>query len=338
MKTAVITTSHTIEIQDLPCPQPKSGEVRIRLHYVSICGSDVHLYTGDWQMRTPFPVRAGHEGLGVVDAVGDGVTRLQVGQRVVIEPNIPCGNCRTCWRGKGNICPNKRITGVFEAGCFAEYAVYPAEFVWAIPDNIGDEDAVLIEPTAVSLHALQTATLRPGDTIGVIGLGAIGLLLTHIALAVGYNVVVKDRVLEKMALAESWGATAIGLDGKRDVIEQLTEQFDSADVTAIFECGGTARTAEMSIAAAPAGAQIVIVGLAHEPVSFIPLELTRRGQSIITSMIYDHPTDFNRTIELIANNTIQPSRIISRRCDFSEIRDALAHAATGKETKVILKI
>lgn len=289
-------------------------------------------------MRTPFPVRAGHEGLGVIDAIGNGVTRLQVGQRVVIEPNMPCGNCRYCWRGKGNICPNKRITGVFETGCFAEYAVYPAQFVWAVPDHVSDEDAVLIEPTAVGLHALQVPTLRPGDTIAVIGLGAIGLLLTHVALAVGYNVVVKDRVNDKMALAESWGATRIHLGEDGDVIEQLALQFDSADVTAVFECGGTPRTAEMAIGAAPAGAQIVIVGLAHQPVPFIPLELTRRGLSILTSMIYDHPADFNRTIELIANNTIQPSRVISRRCDFADIGDALAYAASGKETKVVLKL
>lgn len=338
MKTAVITHPHAITFQDLPRPEPGPGDVRLRLKMISICGSDVHLYTGDWQQRTPFPVRPGHEGFGVVDAVGDGVTQLEVGQRVVIEPNIPCGDCRTCRRGWGNICPNKRITGVLEPGCFAQYSVIPAPFVWPIPDAVSDEDAVLIEPTTVGWHALQVANLAAGDTITVIGLGAIGLLLTHIALAMGHPVLVKDRVEAKMALAESWGATRLGLVGKDDVIEQIYGQMDEAGVTAVFDCGGTPRTAQLALEGAPPGAKIVMVGLSHEPVPFIPLELTRRGLSILTSMIYDHPTDFRRVIELISNGTLQPSKVISARLPFDQLPEALAASARGTEIKTVLTI
>jgi threonine dehydrogenase-like Zn-dependent dehydrogenase len=312
--------------------------VRIRLKVVSICGSDVHLYKGDWQKRAPYPVRPGHEGVGYIDALGDGVSHLSLGQRVVIEPNVPCGQCRHCWRGQGNICPNKQIFGVVEPGCFADYCVVPAKFAWPLPAHISDDDAVLVEPTAVGWHALQTATLRPGDTIAVIGLGAIGLLLTHTALAVGYKVVVKDRVPEKMALAERWGATAIQLAAEEEVIPQLAAQLNEADVVAIFECGGTVRTATMALEAAPAGTEIVIVGLAHEPVSFIPFDITRRGLNILTSMIYNHPADFSRVIELVAKGTIQPSQAISRRVEFAQLPEALAWAASGAETKVVLTL
>jgi threonine dehydrogenase-like Zn-dependent dehydrogenase len=276
--------------------------------------------------------------VGYIDALGEGVTHLALGQRVVIEPNIPCGHCRCCWRGQGNICRDKRILGVNEPGCFAEFSVVPAEFAWPLPAHIIDEDAVLVEPTAVGWHALQTVSLRPGDTIAVIGLGAIGLLLTHTALAVGYNVVVKDRVPEKMALAERWGATAIQLEAEEEVILQLAAQLNEADVVAIFECGGTVRTATMTLEAAPAGCQIVIVGLAHEPVSFIPFDITRRGLNILTSLIYNHPADFSRTIELIATGTIQPSQAISRRVQFAQLPEALAWAASGAETKVVLAV
>ena len=338
MRTALITRPQEVEFQEVSRPEPGPGQVRVRLKLISICGSDVHLYKGDWEERVPYPVRPGHEGVGYIDALGEGVTHLDLGQRVVIEPNFPCGHCRYCWRGQGNICPNKRITGVNEPGCFAEYSVLPARFAWPLPEHIRDEDAVLVEPTAVGWHALQTATLRPGDRIAVIGLGAIGLLLTHTALAVGHKVLVTDRVLEKMALAEQWGATAVQLEAGEEVSPQLATQLDAADVVVVFECGGTVKTATMALEAAPTGAKVVIVGLAHEPVSFIPFDITRRGLNILTSIIYNHPADFSRTIELIASGTLQPSRVISRRCQFTQLPEALARAASGAETKVVLTL
>lgn len=338
MKVVFLTEPQKVEIQELPRPDPGPGQVRVRLKLVSICGSDVHLYKGDWETRAPYPVRPGHEGIGYIDALGKGVDHRDLGQRVVIEPNFPCGHCRYCWRGQGNICPNKRIMGVNEPGCFADYVTIPAKFAWSLTEQISDEDAVLIEPTAVGWHALQTAILRPGDTIAVIGLGAIGLLLAHLALGTGYSVVVYDRVPEKMSLAERWGCSAIQLENEDQAIDQLAAQLISADVNAVFECGGTAKTASIAIEAAPAGTQVVIVGLAHEPVSFIPFDITRRGLSILTSIIYNHPADFSRTIELIAKGKIQPSKAISRRVQFAELKEALEIAANGTETKVVLKV
>jgi len=304
------------------------------MRLVSICGSDVHLFKGDWQ-NISYPIRPGHEGMGIIDAVGFGVTHLEIGQRVVIEPNFPCGRCRYCWRGQGNICPNKRILGVKEPGCFAEYIVLPARFVWPIEDHIRDEDAVLVEPVAVGWHTLKTAELHAGETIAVIGLGAIGLLLTQTALAVGYKVMVLDKVPGKMALAEGWGAFPIHKE-LDDAF--LGTQFDEAGVIAVFECGGTAKTAEMALDAAPPGAKVIIVGLAHKSVSFIPFEVTRRGIKILTSIIYDHPADFSRTIELIGDGVIQPSRIISYRCPFSQLPEALSQASNKLETKVVLSV
>jgi len=159
MRTAVLTEPRNVEFQEVLRPDPDFGQVRVRLKMVSICGSDVHLYQGDWEDRAPFPVRAGHEGIGFIDALGEGVSHLSLGQRVVIEPNIPCGNCRYCWRGQGNICRQKRILGVVEPGCFADYIVLPAQYVFSLPEYISDEDEVLVEPTAVGWHALQMAKL-----------------------------------------------------------------------------------------------------------------------------------------------------------------------------------
>ena len=180
----------------------------MRLKQVGICGSDVHLFLGHRLLSQPTII--GHEGLGVIDSVGVGVVGRAVGERVIIEPNIPCRQCRFCLSGRGSICPNKRTIGLNEPGCFAEYVTLPADYCWAVPDAVSDADAVTVEPMAVAVHALFQSGAKPGDTIAVIGLGSIGLLLTHLALALGYRVFVTERNADKVTLATRLGAESAG--------------------------------------------------------------------------------------------------------------------------------
>lgn len=141
-----------------------------------------------------------------MDVVGEGVTHLAAGDRVVIEPNYPCMSCEFCLQGRDNICPNKRIIGVLEQESFADYAVAPEAFAWKVPDTVPDDNAVVIEPTAVVLHAIFPSSARPGDSIAVMGLGVIGILTTHLAVELGYRVVANDPIAEKASFAESLGA------------------------------------------------------------------------------------------------------------------------------------
>jgi L-iditol 2-dehydrogenase len=338
MRAALLTRPHQIEFRELPLPEPGLGQVRLQMKLASICGSDVHLYRGDWARTTPYPVRPGHEGMGYIDAVGEGVTWFSVGQRVVIEPNFPCGQCKYCWQGKGNICPHKRITGVTEPGCFADYIVLPAQFAWPLPEHISDEDAVLIEPSAVAVHALRISQVQPGQAIAIIGLGAIGMLLTHIAVRQGYTVLVMDRLFHKIELAERLGAIRTNVVDNTEPAMQLARQWDEFEVAAVFECTGSATATALAIEAAPRGAEVVLVGLSSETVSFNPFQLTRKGNNILTSMIYDHPDDFGRTIGLIAGGIIEPRQVISRRYELADIATALEEVGKGNETKVTLDI
>ncbi|HXV98163.1 MAG TPA: alcohol dehydrogenase catalytic domain-containing protein [Anaerolineae bacterium] len=338
MRAALLTEPHQIGFCELPLPEPGPGQVRLQMKLASICGSDVHLYRGDWTKTTPYPVRPGHEGIGYIDALGEGVTWFSLGQRIVIEPNFPCGQCKYCWQGNGNICPNKRITGVTEPGCFADYIVLPAQFAWPLPEHINDEDAVLIEPTAVAMHALRISQAQPGETIAVIGLGAIGMLLTHIAVRQGYTVLVTDRLFHKIELAERFGAIRTNVVDNAEPATQLVRQWDEFEVAAVFECTGSATATALAIEAAPRGAEVVLVGLSSETVSFNPVQLTRNGNNILTSMIYDHPDDFGRTIGLIAGGIIEPRQVISRRYKLAEIATALEKVSKGDEIKVILDI
>ncbi len=337
MTVAFLESPHQILIQDVPLPEPQAGDVRVRLTQTGICGSDVHLFLGHRLLANRTSI--GHEGLGYIDKIGPGVVGRSLGERVVIEPNIPCRRCRFCQAGKGNICINKRVVGQTEPGCFAQYVVLPAEFCPPVPDSISDTDAVTIEPTAVALHALLASSAKPGDSIAVIGLGAIGLLLTHVALAFGYRVFVTELNPGKVRLAESLGTTALCPTGTPDEqVSHLADRWLAEEVYAVFECAGTAATASLATAAAPRGSEVVLVGLAEKPAQFTPLKIAREGITIVPSIIYDHPVDFKRTLRLIESGIIRPGFIVSRHMPLHDLQVALELASEGNESKIVITI
>lgn len=334
MYAGVLVQPKQLELQTRPVPTPGPKEVLLKMELVGICGSDVSLYLGH-RSNTPFPLIIGHEGIGRIEQLGANVSALQLGQRVVIEPNFPCGQCSLCWSGRSNICLHKRIFGVLESGCFAEYAVVPAQFIWPVPDSISNEDAVLVEPMAVALHALYTAPARPGDVLAVIGLGAIGLLLAQLASRMGYRVLAYDRVSEKIELAEQLGAIPLAADSSE---ADLAKNWQKAGVNAIFECAGAAPALTMALAAAPRGANVVVVGLADQASSLTEFTLTRQGIQVLSSIIYQHPLDFQRSIRLLEQGFIQPSKIISQRTTFNQLPTALEKASKGQDSKIILAV
>jgi L-iditol 2-dehydrogenase len=351
MKAAILNHPNSIKVKQTLIPEPKEGEVRVKLKMIGVCGSDVHLFLGHRLLDKPTII--GHEGLGYIDKIGKGVTGRTVGERVVLEPNIPCTKCKFCRSGHGNICINKRIVGVNEAGCFAEYICLPEAFWWAVPDTISDEDAVTIEPTAVGYSALFASKAQSGDTIAVIGLGAIGLLLAQLALALGYKVLVTELNEKKLKMATDLGAIDAKTLQNTQVIARheategvsaedqsiiLGKIWEDNDVVAVFECAGSAYTASLATAAAPRGSEIVLVGLSGSLATFKPLKIAREGITIVPSIIYDHPFDFKRTIQLIASKIIRPSFIISRYMALNDIQSALEIAAKGDDSKIVITI
>ena len=277
--------------------------------------------------------------MGVIDKIGEGVQDKEVGDRVVIEPNFPCGQCQFCRSGRGAICTNKGVLGFNRTGCFAEYVAIPAEFAWEIPKDIKDEDAVTIEPMAVAYHALFSSKARPGDTIAIIGLGAIGLLLTHLASQLGYQVLVTEKVDSKLSSAKIMGADIVKAKGDFDQqSRQLSAQWSNLQAQAIFECAGSDLTASLAAAAAPHGSDVVLVGLSEKKAAFQPLKLVREGITLIPSIIYDHPFDFKRVIQLLQSKVIAPGQIVSSFEPLEQLQSALEKAAEGEESKIVVVI
>ena len=330
MKAAFLSAPKKIEIRQVDAPQPGANQVSIQPMRAGVCGSDVSLFMGH---RTPaeYPLLLGHEMVGSIAAVGEGVTQFAVGQRVTVEPNYICGVCAFCRSGRGNICPNKKSLGVNIPGCFADSFVAPVEFVWAIPDAVSDEDAVTIEPLAVSLRALWHANVQMGDTIAVVGCGATGLLLIQAAAAEGIRVIAHDKFDDKLRMAREFCAI---IPPAGDV----ARTWQSENVTTVFECAGVTSTVELALSAVPRGGRVVLVGLANSSAGFVPLRLVREGILVTGSIIYDHPHDFARAIELVARGVLHPARIVTDTLPFDEITRALELASDGHSGKVLLQM
>jgi len=326
MKAGMLLGANQIEVRDVELPALLDQEVTLQPVRAGVCGSDVSFYAGHRQPPY-FPFIIGHEVVARVAAVAPGVTKVAVGQRVVVEPNYTCGTCRFCRSGRGNICPNKKSTGVSVPGVFADYASVPAEFVWPVPDAISDADAATIEPLAVSLHAVLQSGARAGDTVAVVGCGVVGLLLIHVAVAKGVRVLAHDRFPEKLEMAARLGAKVVETD-------DVAGLWKAEDVSTAFECAGVAATTELAIASAPRGSTVILLGLGTSPASFVPLRLVREGIRIEPSLIYDHPGDFMEAIRLVADKTLTPAAIVTDEFPFESIARALDVASTGKSGKV----
>jgi 2-desacetyl-2-hydroxyethyl bacteriochlorophyllide A dehydrogenase len=327
MRAGLLVAPETIEIRQIAQPNLARGEVLIRPTRIGICGSDVTFYLGHREANYPHVL--GHELVGEVIAVAEDVSKFRAGQRVVVEPNYPCGTCRFCLSGRGRICPNKKSMGVNLPGCFADYVAAPAEFVWTVPDNIPDQDAAAIEPLAVALHALSQSDACMGDTVAVVGCGAIGLLLIHAAARQGIRVLAHDKIPQKLQHAARLGAiTFTGADE--------TTLWKEQDVSVVFECGGTAKAVELCLSAVPRGRRVLLLGMAMNQANFAPFRFVREGIRLESSLIYDHPIDFARAIALVESGHLQPSCVITETFPLESLGHALQLASTGRTSKVAL--
>ncbi len=330
MKAALLTAPETIRIEEIEKPDVPRDNVLIQPEYVGICGTDISFYFGHRQV--PYPFVLGHELTGRVAEVGDGVDKLKPGQRVIVEPNYPCGRCKLCLSGRGAVCANKQSMGVNIPGCFSEYAVAPAEFVWAIPDSISDSDAATLEPLAVSMHGLLQSGAGKGDTIAVLGCGVVGLLLIYAASSIGIRVIAHDKIAAKLKMAQDLGAVVM------DDIGESAAVWERENVTAVFECAGVAATLELALEAAPRGSTIILLGISAAPVRFVPMRLVREGINVYTSMIYDHPGDFARTIDMVAAGKLEPGRVVTDTFPFDSVAEAITLAGTGESGKIHVKM
>ncbi|MBM3470488.1 MAG: zinc-binding dehydrogenase [Armatimonadetes bacterium] len=335
MRAARLHGPRDLRLDEVPAPIPRQGEVLVRVERVGICGSDVHLYAGHRQ--APYPMILGHEAIGRIAAVGDGVSADLVGRRAVVEPNIPCTTCPICRRGHGNVCPNKRVLGVNEDGVFAEYASIPASHAWVAPDAIPDPDLVLTEPLAVAVHALAASGLVPGDRAVVLGCGAIGLLLAHLLSAARISVTALDLDPRRVEVARGLGAAEAVVMSQEAGREIAARMRDTGEPATVFECSGAAAGAAWCIRAVPRRGRILMLGLGADEVAFSPLHFVREGIELVGSLIYDHPDDFRRALSLVEGG-LRAGHLVEAEFPLEEAAAGLQAAAESRFVKAVIRV
>lgn len=300
-------------------------DVKIKVIYGGICGSDVAVYHGNLP-HAKYPLIPGHEILGEVIEVGE-KSFIEVGTRVILIPNTFCATCEACQQGNTNICPNKASFGININGGFVEQLIVPEKYVIPVPNTLSNERAVLVEPLAVVIHAFQKVFFKDNASLAVIGCGTEGMLAIALATYLEIDVTAIDIREEKlMTIKEEY--PNVKVCHANDV------QANEYDV--VFELAGAKESFEQSIQFVKPGGSIVAVGFTNiAEISVV--EIVRKEITIKGSIIYNAPEDFITGINYLLDEKFRVEPIISEIISVAEFKKAYKMASSGKYRKIILK-
>lgn len=330
MKTVQLYGSRKVQIVEAPGETPGPGEVLLDVTAVGICGSDLHTYLY-WEIGDIVPsgpIILGHEAAGVVRALGPGVDTLRVGQRVAIDPAVPCLECERCAGGDPNLCTRLKFIGLWPyQGALRQQMVHPARSCVPVPDNITDVGAALLEPLGVALHAIRLAKIRVGDDVLITGCGAIGLLLIRLAKMAGArHIYASDRHQWRLALASTYGADTVLNADQVGVAGEVQRATSGRGVDVAIESAWVAETANHCVEAARNGGRVVIVGIpVEDAVTFRASPARRKGLTIRLSRRMKHT--YPASITLVASGKVDLDTLATHRFPLARAGDALETAA-----------
>lgn len=324
MKAVVYDAPRQFSVRDVPVPQAGPAEVQIAVTQTGLCGTDLHIHEGEF--FADFPVTPGHEVLGTVSALGEGVTGFALGDRVVVNPNIADGTCAQCRRGRPLLCEALQGIGVNRAGGFAEYVVAPAAQVFDV-SGLDDDTAVTTEPTACAMHGLETLAMAPGSSALVLGAGPTGLLLAQLLKSGGAaQVTVAASSPFKLARAEALGIDhtyAMDRDDLDGDVRRLLAATDGAGYDVVVEATGATTVIERSVDLTAAGGTVLFYGVtaADATVEIKPYDVFKREITIKGS--FAEISSFPATIAAQRAGRVSSDGLITHRFTLDEYADAL---------------
>lgn len=315
-----------IRTVDIPKPEPGPGDILVQVEAAGICGTDRHLFKGEFPSVPGTTL--GHEFSGIV--VDAGTSDFAVGTRVTCDPNTWCGACAQCRKGRVNLCENNLATGIGRDGGFAEYCAFPAHKAHVLPADLDPLFGAFCEPLACTLHGMDLGQARPGERVLIIGGGVIGLLAVQLARSAGADVMLLTRSAAKQDLGQSIGAARVA-GTAQDVLDQWPEGADL-----VIECAGVAATVEMSPALTRTGGRIVILGVLPdgETVAIEPFDLLFREIQMHFSFL--NPFTHERAAQMVAKGEIDVKPLISRTISLSETPEAIANPPRPGEVRAIV--
>lgn len=330
---AILKVPGTMTIVPAEIPVPKDDEILLKVEYVGICGSDVHGFESGPFIPPKDPnqeIGLGHECAGTVAAVGRKVTKFKIGDRVNIEPGVPCGKCRYCLEGKYNICPDVDFmaTQPNYRGALTHYLCHPESFTYKLPDNMDTMEGALVEPAAVGIHAAMLAEVTPGKKIIILGAGCIGLMTLQACRTMGARDIVVVDVLEKrLDIAHELGALDVIDGSKEDVDARSKEILGEAGADIVFETAGSQITVKQAPYLVMRGGKIMIVGTVpgDSPINFLKIN---REVSIQT--VFRYANRYPVTIEAISSGNFDVKSMVTHIYDYKDVQRAFEESVNNK--------
>jgi (R,R)-butanediol dehydrogenase/meso-butanediol dehydrogenase/diacetyl reductase len=346
MRAALYYAPGDIRVEDIPEPEPGRGQVKIRVAFNGLCGTDLHEYfdAARFVATTPHsltgasaPVVFGHEFSGTIVAVGAG-SNHEVGARVAVRPSHVCGICPSCTRGYANLCRNAAFHGLSaDGGGLADFTVVDDDMAHVLPDRVSLEMGALVEPMAVGYHAVVQSGIRPGDLAIVCGLGAIGIGVWFALRMRGVeSIILSNRSASRRAVLESLGATYV-IDPRETDLGTLARQLsDGAGADVVFEAAGTGQAIEAGLPALAPRGKLMVLGIHERPMQFDPTSLIFGEVSLMGSLVYTDD-EFEEVISAMAEGEYNLSGWVSQ-APLEDLEAALTEARAGTSIKALIAL
>jgi L-iditol 2-dehydrogenase len=326
MKSMMLTGIRQMKMTEVSIPQmEREKDVLIRMKRLGVCGSDIHYYTtgriGTQVVRYPFPV--GHEGAGIVEQTGTGVTRVRPGDRIAIDPAMPCGHCDQCMSGRPHTCRNLKFLGCpgQADGCLSEYIVMPETSCIPLHGNLTLDHGSLSEPLAIGIYAVHQSIPVKNAAIGILGFGPIGMSVFLSARAQGAKrIVVTDRIDKRLQVAMNAGASYTGNPDKQDVEKDIL-RMEPLLLDAVFECCGRQEAIDQAVNLLRPGGKLLIIGIPEfDRWSFDAGEIRRKEIDIQNIRRQNNCTE--EALEMISDGLVSIDSMVTHRFPFEKSKDA----------------
>ena len=326
----------SLEFRDWPEPTPAPDEIKLKIGYAGICGTDIHIIKGEWACRPP--VVLGHEFCGTAVEVGSQVKNFKPGDRIVASnPAQTCGNCHNCRAGNPFMCSKRVSAGYMIDGAFAEYLCIRAERCHHLPKNVSFRQASLGEPLSVAVHAvMERTTLHAGDLVLISGPGCVGLLSMLVAKLEGARVIMAGTSKDKLRLecAKRMGADVVLDVSKEDPREIVSELSGGEGADAVFECAGVSASLDVCWDTVRRGGTLVPLGIHPGKITTDFNKITMKELTVVGSFGYVW-TSWQRTIQLLSDRRVDSEALISHEFPFSQFDDAFRTSTNGTSIKIV---
>ncbi len=285
MKSLVYTAPKKVEVLDRPIPEPKEGQVRIKVSYCGICGSDISIYTGK-HPRAKAPLILGHEFIGTIDKINNCSGKFNAGDRVCAYPLISCGHCFACNNGSPHVCQTLKLIGIDVDGGIAEYVCCDEDVLFHIDDSISDTAAAVIEPLAVIIRTMHQANFKMLDTAIITGAGPIGILTAIVLKHAGASCIfISDIDENRLKICRDMGFETVN-SSKTNIIDYIHEKTNGVGTDVVFECSGAEISALEMTKLCRIGGTICMTGVHKTPHAVNLQDLNFKEQILIGSRVY----------------------------------------------------